>query len=460
MRTFLAPSAADLFLRDVERRADHPDAASTIGAVLHLTGAVPALTDLREHVAARMTRLPCLVHLLRGRGRRARWVRAVPDVTRHVGVLRVGSGPEAVETAVRGLLGESWPEQAPAWRVVLLHGHVPDGFALVYLAHHSVQDGGTIVTVLGALFGPGAPAQRPTAAPRALPAAPRPPLRQVLRSTKVLLRHARKHHLWTSPGQPLSDCRRTLRVRAPAAWLKAAARAGSGEASINDVYLAALGHAIAGWAATAWTRAADAPLPVMVPVDLRTADEATAPGNRFFLTRVDLPGGPLPLAQRLAGTPAATSALKLPGHRAVLRAALTRLPAWLLKRLVELSTAPGRLTLVASCLVMRKRLRYGDAVVDRIDPLMCCPPGAPLAVAMLVYAGEASVCFRLDEALPGTESLPARWRQALEELATAGDRPAKLPEGPANPEDSVSPEDPGAATAVAAPQPQPQPQPD
>ncbi|MCL7427122.1 hypothetical protein [Streptomyces sp. YS415] len=92
-----------------------------------------------------------------------------------------------------------------------------------------------------------------------------------------------------------------------------------------------------------------------------------------------------------------------------------------------MSTAPGRLTLAASYLVMRSRLGYGDAVVDRIDPLMCCPPGAPLAVAVVVYADHVSACFRIDEALPGAESLPTRWQQALEDLTAAGDRPSAGP---------------------------------
>ncbi|MFD3536406.1 wax ester/triacylglycerol synthase domain-containing protein [Streptomyces sp. NPDC058664] len=421
MRTFLPPSAADLFLRDLEQRAEHPDATSTIGGVLHLSGAVPELLDLQEYVAARLPHLPCLTHFLRGDGRRARWVPAVPDPADHVAARRVGRGPEALEAAVQDLMRAPWPEGVPAWRLVLLHGHVPDGFALLYLVHHAVQDGGTIVAVLENLFGPDAAAGRPAPVPRTPSAEPRPRLRQVRRSAAILLRHARKHHVWTSPVQPLSSRRRTSWARVPVALLKAAARAGG--AGINDVYLTALGHAIAGWASTAWPRAARAPIPVMVPVSLRTADEWAVPGNRLFLTRVDLPGGLPPLAQRLAGTSAVTAALKLPGHRAVLRAALTRLPAGLLRRLVAVSTAPGRLTLAASFLVMRKRLRYGEAVVNRVDPVMCCPPGAPLAVVMLIYAGEASLCFRIDEALPGADTLPELWRQALEDLSTTGGRP-------------------------------------
>ncbi|ANB04041.1 hypothetical protein SAM40697_6847 [Streptomyces ambofaciens] len=426
MQAFLPPSAADLFLRDVEQRAEHPDAASTIGAVLHLSGAVPELLALREYVAARLSRLPCMTHFLHGDGRRARWVPAVVDPARHVAARRVARGPEALEAAVQDLVCVPWPEGVPAWRLVLLHGHVPDGFALLYLTHHAVQDGGTIRVVLEALFGPDAAAGRPAPLPRAPAAEPRLRLRQVWRSAVVLLRHARKHHVWTSPVQPLSSRRRTAWIQVPAALLKAGARAGGG-VSVNDVYLTALGHAVARWASTAWPRAARAAIPVMIPVSVRTADEEAAPGNRLFLTRVDLPGGLPPLDERLARTSAVTAALKLPGHRAVLRAALTRLPAGLLGRLVAVSTAPGRLTLAASFLVLRERLRYGDAVVGRVDPVMCCPPGAPLAVVMLVHAGEASLCFRIDRALPGADSLPGLWRQALEGLSAAGDRPTDSP---------------------------------
>ncbi|MFE5242334.1 MULTISPECIES: wax ester/triacylglycerol synthase domain-containing protein [unclassified Streptomyces] len=420
MRTFLPPNAADLFLRDLEQRADHPDAALTIGAVLHLSGAVPELLGLQEYVAVRLPSLPCLTHVLHGDGRQARWVPAVTDPAQHVAARHVGRGPESLEAAVQHLMRVPWPEGVPAWRLVLLHGHVPDGCALLYLTHHAVQDGGTIVAVLEALFGPDA-AVGPAPAPRTPSAEPRPRLRQVRRSAAILLRHARKHHVWTSPVQPLSSRRRTTWARVPVALLKAAARAGG--VGINDVYLTALGHAIAGWASTAWPRAARAPIPVMVPVSLRTADECAVPGNRLFLARVDLPGCLPPLAQRLTDTSAVTAALKLPGHRAVLRAVLTRLPAGLLRRLVAASTAPGRLTLVASFLVMRKRLCYGEAAVNRVDPVMCCPPGAPLAVVMLIYAGEASLCFRTDEALPEADTLPGLWRQALEDLSTTSGRP-------------------------------------
>ncbi|MDX3136444.1 hypothetical protein PV367_43135, partial [Streptomyces europaeiscabiei] len=93
----------------------------------------------------------------------------------------------------------------------------------MHLTHHAVQDGGNTFVVLETLFGP----------------------------------PSRLSSRWWCEDFP------------------AAARAG--DAGTNDVYLTALAHAITEWANTAWPRAADVPLPVMVPVNLRTADEAAAP---------------------------------------------------------------------------------------------------------------------------------------------------------------------------------------
>ncbi|MFD0008391.1 hypothetical protein ACFVJ4_39255 [Streptomyces sp. NPDC127178] len=108
--------------------------------------------------------------------------------------------------------------------------------------------------------------------------------------------------------------------------------------------------------------------------------------------------------------------LKSAGHKTVLRAALTRLPRRLLQLLVDASTVPGRLTICASYLVVRQPLHYVEAAVHRIDPIMCCPPGVPLAVVATTYEDTTSVSFRIDTALPGAESLPEHWHQAVTEL--------------------------------------------
>ncbi|WP_167450110.1 wax ester/triacylglycerol synthase domain-containing protein [Streptomyces hyaluromycini] len=444
MNRFPDPSPADLVMVKAEQLAEHPDANSTVGAVLHLTGDVPDLAALREHVTARLADLPCLTHVLTGDGPTAQWTPAAPDMARHVRDRQVASAPEALEATVRLLLQEPWAEGAPAWRMILLHGHTPDGFALLYLTHHAVQDGANVVTVMEALFGPRLLPEQFSVPTRDICPIPRPRLCQVLRSTVTLLRHARRHRLWQSASHPLSSRRHTMWTQVPSAGLRTAARAAG--ASTNDVYLTAVAHAITQWAYDAWPRAAGVSIPVMVPVNLRTPDEAGAPGNRLFLARIDLPGGTMPMGRRLARAQAVTTPLKSAGHKTVLRAALTRLPQPLLRRLVAVGTVPGRLTVCASYLVVRRRLHYGEAAVRRIDPVICCPPGVPMAIAAVSYEGTTSACFRIDRALPGADSLPARWRQALADLvataspvpgcgpAPAGHTPAgRTPDGRATP---------------------------
>jgi hypothetical protein len=421
MNPFRAPSPADLVLVKAEQLAEHPDANVRIGAVLHLTGAVPDLVGLREYVTARLDGLPCLTHILTGNGQTARWMPADPDMTRHIRAQHVGGDPEALETAVRLALREPWPEEAPAWRVILLHGHVPDGFALLYLTHHAVQDGANIGTVVDALFGPRPLHEQLPAPTRDASRTSRAGLLQTARSTVSLLRHARRHHLWQSTSHPLSSRRHLLWAQAPTAGLRAAARAGG--ASVNDVYLTTVVHAITQWAKDAWPRATGTAIPLMVPVNVRTPDEVAAPGNRLFLTRIDLPGGTMPVDRRLARTRAVTSVLKSAGHKTVLRAALTRLPRRLLQLLVDASTVPGRLTICASYLVVRRPLHYGESAVHRIDPIMCCPPGVPLAVMATAYEDTTSVSFRIDTALPGADSIPERWRQAVMELTRSAPPP-------------------------------------
>ncbi|GAB2713529.1 hypothetical protein [Kitasatospora kifunensis] len=149
----------------------------------------------------------------------------------------------------------------------------------------------------------------------------KPPLRQVLRSTATLLRRMRRHRLWRSPAHPPTHRRHTVWTQAPTAWPRAAARAGG--ASTNDVFLTALAAAIAEWAGTSWPGAADVAIPVMVPVSLRTPEEVGVPGNRLFLTRIDLPGGTMPAGERLERTRVVTADLKSADHKAVLRLALT-----------------------------------------------------------------------------------------------------------------------------------------
>ncbi|XUL94481.1 hypothetical protein ACQ86D_17515 [Streptomyces galilaeus] len=99
----------------------------------------------------------------------------------------------------------------------------------------------------------------------------------------------------------------------PTRLLRDTGRAYGGTA--NDVHLAAVTHAVGRWAAEHRPDADRDPLPVMLPVNLRTPAEAGLPGNRFHLARLDLPGGPMTPARRLRRTLPATEPLKDPSYR-------------------------------------------------------------------------------------------------------------------------------------------------
>ncbi|GLF95661.1 hypothetical protein [Streptomyces yaizuensis] len=420
-----APNYVDLLFHRMHAVAPHPDSGFTIGVALHLQGPAPEPERIRDRVAALLPALPALTHLLRQRP--PAWVPAAPDLERHITVRPLPTGPGPVAAALEELLREPLPTDAPPWRMVLLRPESSDssdstagtdGTAesiLVYLTHHGLQDGGSLISVLETLFGP------PLRPSQLSVTARLPRLRRgdTRRGIPTLLDGGRAHRVWDAPGRPLSTGRRLLWAEVPLRRLREAARAGG--CGANDIHLAALGHAVAGWAAERWPPADGVPLPVFVPVSLRTPEEAVLPGNRCVPVRVDLPGGPRTAALRLAGTVFATAPLRSVAHRAFLHRFVTALPTWLHLWLVRWGTGPGRASIGSSFLLMRHRLTVGDARTVRVVPLMFCPDATPMTVSLIAYAGIASVCFRIDRALPGAETLPDRWVRAVEELAAAGE---------------------------------------
>ncbi|MER6917004.1 hypothetical protein ABT354_35615 [Streptomyces sp. NPDC000594] len=433
-----APNFVDLLFHGLHDAAPHPDAGFTIGVALHLEGPTPELALIRERVAALAPVLPALTHRLRQHP--PAWVPAEPDPERHITERPLGPGP--VAAVLEELLREPLPADAPPWRLVLLRREpsastptstptsTPEstpgsdggpagsgsGSVLVYLTHHGLQDGGGLISVLETLFGP-------PLRPSQLSITARLPRlrRREARGSLSSLTGGGRIPMWRSRSHPLSAERHLLWAELPLARLREAARAG--DCGANDIHLAAVAHAVAGWAAEHWPRAAHLPVPVFVPVSLRTPEEAVVPGNRCFPVRVDLPGGALAAARRLEGTVRATAPLRSVSHRAVLHRFSTALPTWLHLRLARFATRPGRMSIGSSFLLMRHRLTVGGTPVARVEPMMFCPDGTPMTVSLIAYRGIASVCFRIDRALPGAETLPDRWARAVEELAGgAGDR--------------------------------------
>jgi benzoate-CoA ligase family protein len=411
------PGPLDLMFYQAAEAPSDREASANVATVLHLRGAAPEVTELRHHVAARIEGLPCLTHFLTGTGDAVHWDSTAPDLDVHVVEESLPEGDEHLDTAVERLRRTVLPSDAPSWRLWLLHGHAPGRYALFYLSQHDVQDAGNIVTVLEGLFGKEIEPNSSSAVVPSLADAPPSAAPDFLGTLDEVVRCARAHGIWTCPDHPLSGRRAVHWLEVPTDLFSAIGRTLGGSA--NDVHLAALGHAVAAWAGEHWPAADGPPLPIMVPLNLRDRDELGRPGNRFFLSRVDVPGGPSTPLQRLARTIGVTAPLKSSSHRAALRRALDALPRPLLDLVTAACTTPEHLSIVGSIFSLRHPLSFGDAPVDRITPLICCPDGFPATVALFLYEQVSIACFHIDRALPGADTIPARWRTALDEMAGA-----------------------------------------
>ncbi|MFJ9627751.1 wax ester/triacylglycerol synthase domain-containing protein [Streptomyces sp. NPDC101175] len=418
------PNPVDLLFHTAGRLASHAEAVPAVGVVLHLTGDTPDLTRLRERVARRLHRLPCLTHVLTTDDGPPRWTPRAPDLAEHVTERRVPPGPGRLDDTVRELLHRPLPTATPAWRLVVLSGHATGGYCLALIAHHEVQDAANLVTVVEILLG--RDDDTPATAVAALDGGPvaEPEPWRLLDAAAFIWRNTRPHGLWNDPARPLSGRRHVLWREVPTALLRDTGRAYG--ATANDVHLAALAHAVGDWAGTHRPDARLDPLPVMLPVNLRTPAETGLPGNRFFLARLDLPGGPMTPARRLARTVPATAPLKAAAYRRALHRMTAQEPL-AYGQLIAASAAPDRLTAVCSSFRIGGRLSHEGDPVDRVVPVICCPDGFPLTAALFLYGETSTVSFQLDRSLPGAEEIPGLWRRAVDDMATCA--PETVPGG-------------------------------
>ncbi|GHG49737.1 wax ester/triacylglycerol synthase domain-containing protein [Streptomyces griseocarneus] len=368
----------------------------TDGVMAWFDGAPPPLAALRERVADRWgayDRLR-LTPDVAAAGPRAwpGWVEGPPFVTEAHVVRGPGGAGAPVEAVVAQLLAQPLGGSRPPWRLHLLSA--PGGFALLLRAHHALLDGVSLVTLLRALLDSAAPA---------LPG-PRSRRESTARADSPAPRAAWALADMVPRGRPLPfhgavDSRRTV------AWSRlsmadvGAARDAlpSGRASVNAVFLAATAGALRTAGVTGRL-----PLPgvcAMVPVDVRTAEEAAVLGNRYATVRVPLPlGGDA--RRRLAAVDGFT-------RRAALKErarAQARLVASRPRRHGLLGDVLGRYAdspfysslLCSSGATHAGPLVLGDARLAGLAGLPPLSPGHPLAVTMFVHDATAVVTVVTD----------------------------------------------------------------
>jgi hypothetical protein len=222
----------------------------------------------------------------------------------------------------------------------------------------------------------------------------------------------RRKGIW-EPADVEFSSRRTVHWAAvPADDLRAAGRRHGGTA--NDAYLAALGHALAEWAAEQFGPAiAEPPITLLIPANVRRTADLDAPGNRIALATVEVPGGTLTAEARLEATTRATADLKSPERREALRRIAAGAPAWLMTRTLAALRSPARTGALASNLVLRGRLHVLGDTIERVVPVMWTPEGVPMTALLITYEGTTSVCFTTDASIPGLDGIGERWLRTV-----------------------------------------------
>ncbi|MGK2939974.1 MAG: wax ester/triacylglycerol synthase family O-acyltransferase [Solirubrobacteraceae bacterium] len=323
-------------LDDAFLALDTPDAPLHVGWTIKIDGRAPSVGGLRRHLLSRMDRVPRFRRRLVGTtfaGGELRWEDDQGfDIARHVmGVNAAAAGDgEALRELAGRLLSTALPLDRPLWRIYLVDG-LDDGFAVVGQAHHALIDGIAAIEVAALLF---------DAEPN-----PRPEPRSVWRPERTGNAHAalsltrdrfrlgagkgaavaragrqtatRTKALILRPSappiprlEPPAEAARTVSaltdiLRSPASTPMASTAgpareiglsvlelesirriARQHEATVNDVILACVGHALG----QALQRRDEIPVPLkaMMPVNVRTGS-AQDLGNALSFVFVDLP---------------------------------------------------------------------------------------------------------------------------------------------------------------------------
>ncbi|WP_406274427.1 wax ester/triacylglycerol synthase family O-acyltransferase [Nocardia sp. NBC_00881] len=386
-----------------------PDTQMLVGAVLHVDGGPPELSELRDHIAARLPVLPALTSYLAPGA--TRWtVSCYPDLAVHVAERAAPGEQENLESVVAELTRTELPDDAPHWRLWLLHGRTPRQYALLYLAHHYLQDAGGMLHTLESLFGPEIPAEASSAVYHGY-TRHRPTAADYGRSLMMSVRNVRQARKWNVPHCRTTPDRTLHWSRVPTDALGSIAATFDG--TRNDVYIAAIAHSLAHWLDTMSDIPARRDLAFAVPANIRRPEEVDLPGNRTALTHIRLPATSLDPAQRIAGTIRATMPLKSPCVRTALRAGVDHVPMWLARATVNTIAGRRRGPVGASHIALRHRLAFRGSPVTAVYPVMCAPAGTPLAVLSFTYEGYATVCFRADKGFPGLDRIHHTWQDTI-----------------------------------------------
>jgi len=412
-------SRMDRYMLDFQR-AFPTRPVSVAGCLLRLSGS-PDLDQLRTAVLERVQAYPALTErLVARRGRAPRWEPGgTIDVTRHVREhqLPAGATEDDLRAAAGRLSGTVVPLDAPAWQVDLLTSPDTGEVQVMFRASHVWLDGLSQNRVLTLLFGERTAAEAGpgwvrtgTLTPGALAAAAR-----------------RQATSWAGPSAELAaltgpddGCRSVGWASVGVDRLRAVGQANG--ASVNDVYLVALGGALAAWTSPVGS----SPVQGVVSISARRPGECAVLGNAFVATRVALPLERMSAAERFELVCRQTGPYKGGSDVSLAdRFWSDRVPARFGRRTIgggqEVRRAAVNSTNVGS---IAGPLTVAGAPVTAAMPVPAAREGRrQVLVTLGVFGRTATAGFTLPA--PGAAELADRWLAEVDDLErTAGIVPA------------------------------------
>ncbi|WP_157692672.1 hypothetical protein [Burkholderia sp. ABCPW 11] len=384
-------------------------ASSNVGAILHFRGASPDFDLLEISLREAVQKLPCLTHYISCDAGGAKWIRDCSDVGEHLSTICL-DGSVDLDSIIFDLRFYKFAPDISPWKMWLISGYAKDRYVIFYLTRHDVQDAANIASVLEAIFQQGSKSRILRGAQFS------PPLHwsDYMEAMDTLDVCVKTHGFWTGGPIRLSGERNVTWVRMPTAEVKAISEKWS--CSINDIHLAALNFSFSSWVDAHWSHMSSNCLPILVPVNIRLESERGRPGNRFFLTRIDVSCQRRSPAECLFAILKGTARMKSRKWRMAISDIIGPTSGNLVDQFYEESSGEDKLSVVGSSFYLKNDLGLGEAIVECVDPLICCPDGFPATVAFFVYGDWSSVCFNVDEALPGVEAISVGWRDFWERI--------------------------------------------
>ncbi|BCB91751.1 bifunctional phosphatase PAP2/O-acyltransferase family protein [Phytohabitans suffuscus] len=420
-------AAADAFFLHVES----PAAPQHVGGLALLDSG--DRTDLREAVEsvlrAHLHELPRFRQRLSAlsRWRRPRWVEH-PDLdwAWHVPEHRVAGpdGDAALHALVAEIAATPLPRDRPMWRMAVVTGLGGGRSAVVLVVHHVVADGiGTVAQALNLL--------EPPLPPRAAGPGARPGRTRAAIGTAVGL------------AQLATDGRPATRYPSSAT---ARRRFGTAELPLDEVrsvarrYGARVSDVLLASAAGGLRRVlpdpdrAGARLRVAVPLTVREPG-TSAEGNTTAAVMMDLPLGPMPEAERLAGVAARSRRLRTGTRALASRFVMGRLAAalpapahaWFARTVYG---ARFFQAIVSNMPGPPIQLSLAGAPVLAVYPILPLAPGAPLCVGALGWHGSLCLGVSADPSLvEDADRLAASIGAVVDELRGAARAAPVAPSG-------------------------------